>query len=540
YDPDQHTLYAFAEDTGDDHTSLVAIDVATGRRTRHVLSDGSYRSLVWDGGQSRLLLSRKTTFALDAFDPLSGQLTPVSSSTLGAGPLPGDAEDMILDATGQTLYVASNPYLLETSVIAIDVATGDRAIVSSDNVGVGPAFQGIYGLAWLDATTLVATASGRVLTVDIASGDRATLAQNGVRGDGVGPVSPRGVHVAGDTLLVVDSAAGLIAIDVTSGDRTRLLNNEALSQPSDLVAIGDGTLALLAEDDVLRYTVSDGALAPLSVAHVGSGPRLWGGTCLAAIDPDTLVSIGGDLEVVTIDLARGDRTPLAGALPSLPAYDCGFDGSSVVLLLGPGGGAGGSLLHVDPLSGEPTVHSADDIGTGPIIGKFTRLAVDGATAYVADPTHDDVLRVDAQGNRTAIASPVMGDGIYAFSHDPASSRLLITLDAASAIYVALPYGAVTAADEADPLHTCYEHAFSDDGTLWGVCDDGVAAGLFSRAADASARTSVSTSTAHHGPLLRNPSRLVMRDRAVAYVLENALRAVFAIDVATGQRVIVSK
>ena len=144
----------------------------------------------------------------------------------------------------------SSPAILE-----IDLATGDRAVLSGVLTGSGPLFAGeITGLARSQQGSLLATTTNLYLVgpalvdVNITTGQR-TLVSGGSTGTGPALAAPQDVAVASDgTVSVIDSGQ-VLRIDVPTGDRSVVSSaavgtGAPLAGPHSLAAYGAGATAV--------------------------------------------------------------------------------------------------------------------------------------------------------------------------------------------------------------------------------------------------------------------------------------------------------
>ena len=169
-------------------------------------------------------------------DPKTGNRSTVSGLVVGNGPGFTQPVDIAVGGDG-TLYVTepdANVVGQGPIVLAIDPGTGDRTIVSSQNVGSGPiaAPGGIEVES--DGSLLVMDALlPGLLRVDPANGDRTLLSGSGA---GTGPafISPGGIVLEGNgAVLVVDSGLrAVLRIDLTTGDREIVSGAGAGSGPA--------------------------------------------------------------------------------------------------------------------------------------------------------------------------------------------------------------------------------------------------------------------------------------------------------------------
>lgn len=120
------------------------------------------------------LITTSANGTINSFDVETGQTQTILSRTLGAGPtiVPNR---MSLSIDGLTAYVYD---LVLTSIFAVDLATGDRQIISGPNTGSGNVIKWVKGIDTLDQNTLILSV-GRgsqhdigLIAVDVNTGDR--------------------------------------------------------------------------------------------------------------------------------------------------------------------------------------------------------------------------------------------------------------------------------------------------------------------------------------------------------------------------------
>lgn len=130
-----------------------------------------------------------------------------------------------LDASSDTLYV-----LNERSIIAVDVATGERTLItdnataqSTSNVSLNSELLDLTAdfknnqLYILQKNSDISSAA--IISVDILTGSR-TLVSNGHTPNTNNTIeSPKSIVFANDVLWVIDSIRGVIAIDPRNGER---------------------------------------------------------------------------------------------------------------------------------------------------------------------------------------------------------------------------------------------------------------------------------------------------------------------------------
>jgi sugar lactone lactonase YvrE len=256
-------------------------------------------------------------------DPVSGLHEMVSDPSRGAGPA---------FQFPATLIAPSNEGLVVGdydlgALVRVDIATGDRSILSGAAVGQGPDLSN--ALVWGNETSgaIIATSSGGMLRIDPASGDRERLLEGTV---GTGPLAiPALVQPGADSLALGPGGAAFVAdgrsspspvlsVELATGDRSFLPD----ADPSDPVLTALGTaesteatgniIALatqsgVAERVVARIDPETGRRTVVSGGGVGNGP-LWSG----AID----VAVGAGAIFVLDGTGIFASTPRAAIAPS--------------------------------------------------------------------------------------------------------------------------------------------------------------------------------------------------------------------------------
>ncbi|GAB4570269.1 MAG: hypothetical protein Tsb0020_24940 [Haliangiales bacterium] len=176
--------------------------------------------------------------ALVAIDPETGDRTIISDNDTGAGDIKlGDPVDLTLELgasgpTGRVLVVDSDPDVL----FAIDLATGDRTVISGAGAGDGNALENPLTVSMeLEAgpdgsyqstgyALVVHNGVGSVLAIELSNGRRTVLIDDTV---GKGPLidAPRSLWLLPENnlLLLADNGLdALVLLDRTNNDRVLL------------------------------------------------------------------------------------------------------------------------------------------------------------------------------------------------------------------------------------------------------------------------------------------------------------------------------
>jgi len=270
-------------------------------------------------------------------------------------------------------------------ILRIDPASGDRTVVTSNDVGSGLKLTGAEVALDADGSILVGDDHYRVLfRVDPQTGDRTIVSGLSI-GTGVDFIQPLGIAVEPDGgILVGDRVLGaLIHVDPLTGNRTIVSGCFRSTCPFSVGAGPD-------------------LLAPRDIAFDANGN---------VVAPDDFF-----VNVLRFDRMTGDREILSGFVPGTP--DMVGTGAGMTSLTGIAVEASGTLLvvdperhtllRIDPASGERTILSgcisrdvacSTKAGIGPIFGlgpsgvalqrDQTIVVVDEKGLFRVDPTTGD-------------------------------------------------------------------------------------------------------------------------------------------------------
>ncbi|MHC4137969.1 MAG: hypothetical protein ACYS0K_23755 [Planctomycetota bacterium] len=294
------------------------------------------------------------------------------------------------DGSGNSLVVAG------TGLVAIDLPTGDREVVTDADVGTGTALVDPRALAFDEAGSLCLVwdaGRGAVIAVDVLTGDR-TLLSSATRGTGPTLTSVRALafDAARDRLLAADVGATetvLVAVDLVTGNRTVLTGaGTALELPRSMVV--DGDRALVGDASLRAIVTVDLATGDrnlLSDSAHGQGPLFVSPNGLALMGGHVLVLDASLNTLFSVDLANGDRAVVSGGGVGLGV---GFS-SPVGLAFNPAAWealvtqqtpAQVLLMDADPLTGDRGVVASAAIGLGPVLAYPAGIAFDAARARV--------------------------------------------------------------------------------------------------------------------------------------------------------------
>ena len=537
---------------------LVAVDLATGVRTVVApvsLSSTETRftdsaSIVVDAANNRAFVTRPGSLLVIGVDLDTGVRTVVTSTTVGAGDslegAAGIAYDDITNPGTPRLLVSNGGFGATDRIVAVDVATGDRSVLSSfaDSVGTG-AFIDRPGALKLDAanhSVLVLDASaGQVVAVDLVTGNR-----NVFSGDTVQPsiASGRGLaFVPAGSRVLVSSIGTIISIDNAS-QRSTLVSPSvgsgfAMNYPEGLAIEQAGTPASLLIADaglnsLSRLNLATGArtIVSSSTDNVGTGPSLAG---IVSVVPDTrfqgitnnvLALVGApNYSLVAIDLVTGNRQWLTNlnwssvGVPGVPAVtyprNLRLDAANNrVYFTDTAGGNTEALYAINFQDLTRTTVTSATHGAGPTFDRASAFVLDFAAqparALVEDEGPGGILSVDlATGDRSVFLAPWAEDPepgasvASAMFLDTEFSRLIATRTGSTSnlFSISLNNGAQRVISGLDP----------------------VAGNVIGR-----------------GPVPYGAMALDVDADGVAYVGNAWIGAIFAIDLVSGDRVMIAR
>lgn len=318
--------------------------------------------------------NRFVVAAEDLFGNRSEQTVLVRSKALVA------PTDVLLDETGGRALVVDE-FLDE--LVSIDLETSERRTLAGLKDPGGPPVEQARGMALDTARNRVLLASaptGELIGVDLETYTRAVVSGPGKgAGEDLGLLSDVALH--DDRALLVDyGRKTLVSVELDTGDRS------TISGPSIDGMVGEGPSLVL----------------PTGVSIDPVRNR--------ALVPDMALDA-----LVGIDLVTGDRelvvSPMVGCRlqdvnPNGVAYDAARDRALIV------GWGSDSLIGIDLETCEEWRSDAAH-GVGPAFGRPDRVTIDSRDghAYVADGVLGALVRVDLEsGERTIMTKPEAGTG----------------------------------------------------------------------------------------------------------------------------------
>ena len=290
-------------------------------------------------------------------------------------------------------------------VIRVDRGSGARTTLSENNNPLGaPSLETPMGIAYessgdivlVDAWQTIGPGTPGVVRVDPDTGARTIVSNNSSPAGGPSFVAPNGIAVEKDgSILVADYGAfapgtgGIIRVDPVTGARTTLSRNGAplggpqFGLPWDVAVADNGKIYVIDDSSgggkVIEVDPVTGArtLVSRNTSPAG-GPSFdwpWG----IAIEKDgailvsDMTAFGGQPGIIRVDPNTGVRTTVsentapAGGPSFVATGDLAVEPCGGILIndLGPSGtGVDGSVIHVDPDTGERTIVSDDAAPVG--------------------------------------------------------------------------------------------------------------------------------------------------------------------------------
>ena len=531
---------------------IIAVDLATGNRSTFSTSPGCSFSNVKD----------KIPLAV-AIDATNNRALAIDCSSSGWGVVAIDlttAERSRLDTGGKridnltsiTVDSLNNRALLGDfgqvaivggvevnfpRVIAVDLTSGVRTVLSgkdgSTTIGGGQnVFSNPVSLSMDSANNRVIVVDeniddkGAVFGVDLTTGFRSVLSGPRTGGGSTGSTASLADAIAvslnsidGRALVIKTTSDVIINVSLTNGNRTNIgnqTNSTKFESPRGLALDGQRVLTV---DDIrgAMYSVNSSAQTSLVASNAfTSGIVDFGIPLDLALDQNNnrVLVADGSKGVLSVDLSASDftknRTLLsgtgAGTGPSLAGTtSIAIDSDENLAYVGTTQ-TNAKLFAVDMTTGNRTLVSDSTKGTGPTLRSVKAIVVDKDNdrllAANDESAGDFIFSVDIEtGNRTILSGAGTGTGIdfsvpSSMVLDIANNRLLV----------------------ADQL----VHAIIAVDLTTGD------------------RTEFSGANTGSGPALDQPSGIVLVPNDIALIMDAGADQLFALDMLTGERVLIAR
>jgi len=418
-------------------SGLIGLDLASGRP---IFVSGPARgvgpgfpdlieAVEVDAAHDRAFVLGNLSAEVLAVDLRDGDRTVVSDFT-SAGVDFSSPRDVALDAGRLRLVVAD---LGLDAVVAVDIATGARSLLSDATHGSGPVLgnpERIVVVAGLDVALVITRDSDDLIGVNLANGNRSVISGAG-RGAGPALLNPR--TVAFDELhgqaVVANGDTSILSVDLATGDRALLASDThgtgpSLAGLSDLIVLPSKFLAVAVggQKTILQVNPDTGDRTDLETLRIGAGERITNAVEIAAdFGADDYFILETDFKGISlrsVDPRTGDRTlvssPGRGAGPAIQNPQA----LAVATRLGRAFAVDSNLralFAIDLATGDRAIVSDATTGSGVDFSGPEGVAVDGATnrAFVSDfgSAGYVLIGVDlATGNRSELTGPNRGNG----------------------------------------------------------------------------------------------------------------------------------
>ena len=581
------------------NNAIYVVDPQTRRRTLLSASSNGVPTLTpvslgWDLKNERILVAdagldpegvAAPAPAIIAVDPVTGQRSLLSGPGRGSGPDLITPVSVTWDQrTNRALVLDGEP--ASQVLVAID-DNGARTVVaelgSDINLGVS--------IAWDEqvhrALVIDRFGSGKGLyAVDVVDGSIVPLSRSGDGGANEFslPVAVTWDPVHNEAIVTDLGLDALLAVNVQTGTRVVLASPSVGTGAVPRSPVGvtwdyAGNRIMVVDSELgalLAITTENGDAQVLSDAYNGTGPALRAATALSW-DPENNRALVADVTlrgVMAIDSETGNRTvvtsPSVGSgnaliAPVALAWDESMD-RVLVLDASPG-----ALIAVNSATGQRLMLSDGTDGVQPNLGAPRALAWDSYNSRAVVVNEQELVAIEVATGRRSIASRlgILGSGpgfmapraVAVWTSEPGNNIVFVADNAQDALfYVDIDIQTATAGDRAllsdatngsgpmfaRPIAVGWDPAREQALVLTGVRlvgeDEGserpALVGVDIATGD---RTVLSSAEVGKGPPMTAPTAVVWDPISTrVLVLDAQLRALLAIDPATGERVILAR
>ena len=554
------------------YDTLVAIDLSSGSRTvissynndtgdiddtSFILSSG----IALDTVNNRVLISSVRNRAIVAVDLSSGIRSVLSDENNGTGTNLGYPYSIAIDSSGNRALIVDTQW---KAIFSVDLNTGNRTILSDYATGSGILFNSPQYMALdIPNNRALLTDPGKIISVNLSSGDRTILSDSST---GVGPDFAifKGITVDSSNNRAVVLNLGpendpspdeltVFLVDLTTGNRTILSvapeDTHIYTDQAEFIALDSNNNRVFLVDNnsdiVSSVDLSTGSFSIFSQSFVGTGSQfsLPEGVALD-LDNNLALVIDAKDGLFSVDLNTGDRSIISD---DSAGTGINFSSGSDVVLDKENNRAIVSHWHglvgVDFSSGNRT--SLSD-GSGPDFGFAAGVVLDSEQnrALVMDTQQRGIFSVDLSSGNRSIVSDGTGPTFIpsGLIHDNESNRVLVTDSVADLIFIVdLVTGnrSVLPANISGPTFTNPQGISLDEHTRIAYVVD--MDSLISVDINIGTRTAISSNLIGTGSRLMLPVGLeVDGANERAFVIDKDLKALFIIDLGSGERAIISK
>ncbi|WP_226642758.1 hypothetical protein [Microbulbifer variabilis] len=392
--------------------------------------------------------SNETYGEIIKFDLLSGDHSVISSSSstspVGAGPHMLSSFGIALDEANRQLYVGDIAY---DSIFKVDIANGDRTIISGNCIGSGEPASPTDLIVDVDSGQIYVAAVDNVLQVDIATGNRSVVTSK-TKGEGLQLEYSRSISRGADSdHLLVSGCLNdpmIMSVDISTGDRTEISSNHvgmgprykwdsmSYSRSTDrLLVISEGGGSALGEGGSVAAEIDlqNGNRAVVSHFDLKDSPRVVASTIVPG-DSDDHVYMFDEYSdrLLKLDLESGEIEVISAAdigegpefFGLVEAMELDATDNRMVLLQRSG------LMSVNLENGDREVIFDNHTGSAPYFDSVDGLALDLANnrVFVSDSGTGGIWQVNlTTGNRRTFASSVHGGSNNQIPTDVALDRI---------------------------------------------------------------------------------------------------------------------
>jgi hypothetical protein len=261
-----------------------------------------------------------TLKALIAVNLETGEKNIVSDANVGTGPLFGSTRGITIHHESKTAFI-TNTLLGGSYIIKVDLTNGNRAIVSNFEVGIGPFMTAIYDVIVNPLGTELFSSDindGAIYKINIESGDRSYLKP----------------AVLGQNASIIYS----------------LFANSTFTQA---FAVNGRT------DSIFKIDLVTGAIVVISNSTIGAGPVFGTPWAIVLNNNDTSAYVTDSIltALFKVDLSTGDRTIISDSTTGLGAafadpVDLAINSQETTAFIVDASRPFGKLIRVDLATGD--------------------------------------------------------------------------------------------------------------------------------------------------------------------------------------------
>ncbi len=472
-----------------------------------------------------------------------------------------------LDSDNNRVIVMDNT---ARTIVSVNIEDGRRTLISGWGRGSGPAFVGMTDVALDSANSRVLVLSpGAIFAVDLSTGDRTIISDSSHSGRIFGSPTSIEIDDVSNRAFVTEQVRGaIVEVNLISGDRSDLSSNaligsgEDFAQPVDVVldAANERLIVLnYHSQSLMEVDLATGNRKVISSNNVGTGANLYGELHITLdAENNRIFSTNVFGTVKTIDLANGNRSVFSIRGAELNSYGNSvakidsehqriFVMNSTVPAIASFDLVSGNGQYTVELGGKMA------LGSGDKFNGISGLTVDGANnrAIVANTDNENVVAVDlASGDRSTIAHVGPWLNINGISINPDNNHLVLSNRNPSSSLIS-----IDPLDGQSTIVSSSDVGSGDIGLVWpdGIVIDnsnralvpsGVAKTIIAVDLMTGARSLVSGVNGEvmvgAGPVFARPMGIDLYSvENTALVIDAEARALFSVDLANGNREILS-